>query len=387
MTAAPQSTAATAGDGRLEELVVCSLEPWDEIWRRNQFIADRLLERNALLRILFVEPPTDPIHALSHRRRPRLPRLRTVGYGGRLRALRPVKPLPRRVGPLADLALQTQVRLAARALRFSRPTLWINDVTYAPLIKHAGWPTVYDVTDDWLAAPFPPRELMRLRKLEQVALHEAQAVTVCSEVLARSKGETRPVVVIPNAVDFDHFSRPRPRPVDLPPSPVAVYVGTLHESRIDVDLVVELSRALPRLRLALVGPDAISDRSRRTLRATPNVALIGSRHYEDVPAYLQHADVIVIPHLVNAFTDSLDPIKAYECAAVSRPVVSTPIAGFRGVGGSIAVADRNQFIEAVKSVLESGRATPSSVPSHPPSWKERAEEFAGVLGRVTGGAA
>ena len=41
-----------------------------------------------------------------------------------------------------------QVRLAAANSGFRRPTLWINDVTYAPLIGATGWPAIYDVTDD-----------------------------------------------------------------------------------------------------------------------------------------------------------------------------------------------------------------------------------------------
>ena len=49
-------------------------------------------------------------------------------------------------------------------------------------------------------------------------------------------------------------------------------------------------------------------------------------------AYLQHADVLVVPHLVNAFTDSLDPIKLYEYQAVDKPVISTPVRRLQGCG-------------------------------------------------------
>ncbi len=42
--------------------------------------------------------------------------------------------------------------------------------------------------------------------------------------------------------------------------------------------------------------------------------LLGARPSADVPAYLQHADVLVVPHIVTPFTDSLDPIKLYEYA-------------------------------------------------------------------------
>ena len=63
-----------------------------------------------------------------------------------------------------------QLRFAVRRIGFERPVLWINDVTYAPLIERTGWPSLYDVTDDWLLAPLPQRERERLRRLDALAL-------------------------------------------------------------------------------------------------------------------------------------------------------------------------------------------------------------------------
>jgi glycosyltransferase involved in cell wall biosynthesis len=361
----------------LSELVVCSLEPWDEVWRRNQVFTDNLLRRNPGLRVLFVEPPADPLFDLTRWRAPATPRLRVIGYDGRLRAFRPLKVLPRRAGVLADHLLRSQVRLTARLLDFSRPTLWINDVTYSPLIRSTGWPTVYDVTDDWLAAPFPRRELERIETLDRIALDEAEAVVVCSSALEESRGRYRPVVVVPNGVDPQHFRRPRSRPVDLPAGRVAVYVGSLHESRLDVDLVVELARRMPALHVVLVGPDSLERSTRRRLSAEPNVTLLGARPYEAVPAYLQHADVIVVPHLVNGFTESLDPIKAYECLAAGRPTVATPVAGFRGLEPEVELASRELFSRAVETKLAGHSAAPAA--RTPPTWEDRAREFSRVL--------
>ncbi|HEU5373498.1 MAG TPA: glycosyltransferase [Gaiellaceae bacterium] len=360
----------------LAELVVCSLEPWDEVWRRNQFFVHNLLERNPDLRVLFVEPPADPAFDLARRRRPRPPRLRLVGYGGRLHVLRPLKPMPRALGKGADAALRGQVQLAARLLGFTQPTLWINDVTYAPMIDSMNWPSVYDVTDDWLAAPFAPRELDRLERLERLALASADIVTVCSQALAASRGSARRVTLIPNAVDAEHFRRPRPRPRDLPAGRSAVYVGTLHESRLDVELVLELARSLPSLALALVGPNSLADHTRRRLATEPNIHVLGARAYEDVPAYLQHADVIVVPHVVNEFTQSLDPIKAYECLAIATPTVATPVAGFEQLRGQLTVAPADIFVHAVEQALAGRGARPSGTP---PSWRERTLEFERAL--------
>ena len=245
--------------GELRELVVCSLEPWDDVWRRNQFFVDALLRRNPSLRILFVEPPADPLHDLSNRHRPGGRSEKAIRADGRLVTFRPLKPLPRRLGGISDAALQRQVLGAARRMGFTRPVLWINDVTYAPLIAQTGWPSVYDVTDDWLLAPFGPRELERLRTTRRDRPRRRDEVVVCSPALAETRGAGRDVALIPNGVDVEHFRRPRPRPADLPSPPAAVYVGSLHEARLDVELLEELARSLETLQVVLVGPDSLDD--------------------------------------------------------------------------------------------------------------------------------
>ena len=255
----------------LRQLVVCSLKAWDEVWNRNNFLTDALLRRNPDLRVLFVEPPVDPLFELSERRLPTPPRLRTITSDGRLRVLRPIKPLPRRIGPLSDALLRIQVRAAARQFRLSRPVLWINDVTYAPLIDETSWRSVYDVSDDWLLAPFATREIQRLRDLDELALAAADQVVVCSQALARTRGAVRSVWLVPNAVDVAHFRNPRPRPGDLPSAPVALYAGTAHDARIDVDLVAELADRLPRVSIVFVGPNAFSRSSQQLAVTTPTL--------------------------------------------------------------------------------------------------------------------
>jgi glycosyltransferase involved in cell wall biosynthesis len=213
--------------------------------------------------------------------------------------------------------------------------------------------------------------------LEDVALRDAESVVVCSSALAVSRGERRPVTVIANAVDAEHFRRSRPRPTDMPAAPVAVYVGSLHDSRLDVDLVVDLARSRRDIHVVLVGPNSLSSRSHRRLVSEPNILLAGPRRYADVPAYLQHADVIIVPHLVNDFTESLDPIKAYECLASGTPTVATPVAGFRTLAPQVTVAPRDHVVASVASVLENGRSHAASAPV--PGWEDRARAFEEIL--------
>jgi teichuronic acid biosynthesis glycosyltransferase TuaH len=364
----------------VRDIVVCSLEPWDDVWRRNQFLVDQLLRRNERLRVLFVEPPADVLFDVWMRRVPRVPRVRTITPDGRLRAFRPLKPFPRRLGRLSDDLLRRQVLLAARLWRFSRPVLWINEVTYAPLIGRTGWPSLYDVTDDWLLAPLGPRELERLRRLDDLALQESDEVVVCSRALAATRGERRPVSLIPNGVDVEHFRKRRARPSDLPAGPVAVYVGTLHESRLDIDLVLALAHDLPRVNIVLVGPNSLAPRFSKSIARSKNVHLLGPRPYAQIPAYLQHADVVIVPHVVSPFTESLDPIKAYECLALETRTVATPVAGFRELQPALEIVARESFVERVAQVL--ARRVTKARRFEPITWDERGAAFEAVLART-----
>jgi glycosyltransferase involved in cell wall biosynthesis len=362
----------------LTELVVCSLEAWDDVWRRNQFFTRGLLERNPNLRVLFVEPPTDPVHAVATRRRPQLPGLRAIRTS-RLYGLRPLKILPRRAGYFVDAFLVRQVVGASTRLGFRHPLLWLNDVTYTPLIQTMGWRALYDVTDDWLLAPFHKRELKRLRRLDHLATTAAEEVVVCSPALERDRGHSRPVTVISNGVDLELFRQRAPRPSDLPPAPTAVYLGTLHESRLDVGLVKELARSSPDLSVVLVGPVALSSKTLSAFSGIRNLSLLGTKDHQTVPGYLQHADVLIVPHVVTPFTESLDPIKAYEYSAVDTPAVATAAAGFREHPQVFQIATRDEFASRVNQVLAKGMRRHPSVP---PTWDAQSAEFERVLMRL-----
>jgi teichuronic acid biosynthesis glycosyltransferase TuaH len=367
---------ATSASGHT--LVVCSLESWDDVWRRNQFLVRELLAQDPNLRVLFVEPAYDWVHELRRNRSRRRRGLRPVRPDARILALQPGKVFPRALGPLADRSLRRQVRAAADALGFDRPTLWINDVQYADLAPATGWPTVYDITDDWLRSSQPERIRRRLARRERSLLRTADQVVVCSPDLATSRRSQRgDLHLVANAVDVEHFTQPRERPRDLPPAPTAVYVGTLHDDRVDVELVSRLATDVPDLAIVLVGPDSFSEASRARLTRYANVHLLGPRPYASVPGYLQHADVVIVPHVVSAFTESLDPIKAYECLAVGTTTVATPVAGFRDLGDPVVVATPDRFVAAVSESLASdGRhAARDGVPS----WRERSEQFAAAL--------
>ena len=362
--------------------VIClSLEPWDEVWRRNQHLASEVLRLRPTLRLLFVGNPVDITWSLRHGRIPELAPLRAVGDTGRLWAMTPRKWLPRRIWPRGDRSLFRQAVAAGRRLGFDHPVLWVNDSTYAPFVAGTGWPSVYDVTDDWLLAHGEGREMERQRRNDAQLLRQASEVVVCSPALVTTRGRDRDVHLIPNGVDLEHLRAPQARPDDVPDGPIVVYQGTLTGGRLDIDLCVTLARALSgRGTLVFVGPNSLSREDSQSL-VDAGAVILGARPYSRLPAYLQHADVLVVPHQTTPFVESLDPIKAREFVALGRPVVATPVAGFRGLDPPIRVATPETFTDAVLHVLDGAPMPPGPGPIHgaPETWTTLATAFLAVL--------
>jgi teichuronic acid biosynthesis glycosyltransferase TuaH len=361
-------------------LVVVSLEAWDGVWRRNQHLVSRLLALDTGLQVLFVEPPVDPVHHL--RRRSGVTRGRGLragslhGADGRLHLLEATKWLPRRVDPRADARLSASVVQATRRLGMTQPVLWLNDPMSADLLRRTGWPSLYDITDDWLQAERSPREHARLVEAEAYLLAHCDHVVVCSPRLLETKPAPR-VTLVQNAVDLDAYATQLPKPSDLPTGKVVLYVGTLHRDRLDVDLCAALAHALAgSATLTFVGPLALSDTDRRLL-TDAGAVLLGPRDHTSVPAYLKSADVLVVPHVVSEFTDSLDPIKVYEYLAAARPVVSTPVAGFRELHEAhVEVVPAPRLAASVMARV----ADPLDVQAVAvPSWDDRADAMLAVV--------
>jgi len=352
----------TVGPPGVPDLVVMSLEPWDDVWRRNQYLVAGIMRARPLMRVLFVEPASDPLHAITRGARPRRGRgLRpgpaVAGIGPRrLWLLEPTKVLPRRVARDGDVRRSAAVRQAARGLGLSGPVLWVNDPYGATLARVSGWPTLYDVTDDWNSAVRGSAESDRVTSSDRYLVEHADAVTVCSPALVERKADARFVTLVTNGVDLERYRRPTDRPADLPAGKTAVYVGTLHADRLDLALCEATARALDGVgTLVLVGPVSLERAAADRLRRA-GVVLLGPRPFDEVPAYLQHAEVLVVPHVVDAFTDSLDPLKLYEYRAVGRDVVATPVAGFRDTSDPrVTVSPSEEFAGHVRDALSEGR--------------------------------
>jgi glycosyltransferase involved in cell wall biosynthesis len=157
-----------------------------------------------------------------------------------------------------------------------------------------------------------------LAKWVDVVVYAAQSLEGHVKSLA-----PRAMVHLPNGVNFNHFSKERMKPSDFAaiPKPIAVYVGAM-DVWFDWDLINYSAERLPEVSFVLIGPD---EHGKKLIRPRRNLWLLGSRPYDELPGYLQHADVGLIPFDVinhEPLVRTIHPLKLYEYLASGLPVVA-----------------------------------------------------------------
>ena len=188
-----------------------SMENWDDVWRRNQFLCAGLARRFPDKKILFVGLP---INVTNDIRRGRLPSLKStdsiVPGLPNITLTRPLKLLPDTLGwgrRLNEALFRRHVRAAARRLGMQSPSLWLNPHSAVHMAGQLGESQViYDITDDWTTLTQSPA-LTALTTAQDAALcRRADAVLVCSERLFAMKQDlTSHLHLVPNGVDADHY--------------------------------------------------------------------------------------------------------------------------------------------------------------------------------------
>jgi glycosyltransferase involved in cell wall biosynthesis len=159
---------------------------------------------------------------------------------------------------------------------------------------------------------------------------------------------------VPNGVSFNHFFRPRSQPNEYQhiSRPIAVYVGAM-DVWFDWKLMNLLVERLPDVSFVLIGPD---DRAKKLLKPARNLWVLGSRPYDDLPAYLQHANVGLIPFDVanqQTLVRTIHPLKLYEYLASGLPVVAIEWQELESLNSPATLTrSSEEFIAAIRKVIE-----------------------------------
>jgi len=255
---------------------------------------------------------------------------------------------------------------------------------------------IFDTVDDWSKHNISKNRKDILEKNYQQIQKEADVVfTVSRDLKERLFNNNSNVHWIPNGVDMDEFKPSAKIPDDTQniKRPIIGYLGVIQE-RLDIDLVKYLAEKNPDKSFVFVGwvwGSWLWGNTKKVVKQKlgdlKNVYFLGRKKVSERSSYIQNFDVAIIPHKVNEFTKTMNPLKMYEYLACGKPVVSTPISGIEEFDDLIKTTSpsadgKEEFNKLINEALEEDneelqkRRIEAVIPH---SWENRVEKMFEII--------
>lgn len=222
--------------------------------------------------------------------------------------------------------LFASLKLLLRRARIINPVAKMDHPFWGVLKNKLSMPVVYDVMD--LHTGFKESgKTIQSKHLQLVK--EADLVIASSTYLYKTlTGKNENILMLKNAGDYLHFQSAAKNlrtPLDFMglSGRILGYYGAL-SSWLDTDMIGQVAQDYPSDSLVFLGR---VDNHKLTALASqyPNIHLLGEKTYQDLPKYLSHFDVCLIPFKINELIKATNPVKIYEYFASGKPVVASQI--------------------------------------------------------------
>ncbi len=184
---------------------------------------------------------------------------------------------------------------------------------------------VYDCMDELSNFKFAPPEL---KLLETELFQQADIVFTGGHHLYDAKKHLHTNIwPVPSSIEKEHFVQAR-ADIKEPADQLEIgfprigFYGVIDE-RFDLELLRASAEKRPDWNFVIIGPVIKIDEAE--LPRLANIHYLGSKKYEELPAYLSGWQMAMIPFLLNDATKYISPTKTPEYLAAGVPVVSTRI--------------------------------------------------------------
>jgi glycosyltransferase involved in cell wall biosynthesis len=246
---------------------------------------------------------------------------------------------------------------AEKRVNITSSILWLYTPMAAPFVDAMPYGTlIFDAMDQLSAFLGAPPELIAQEKelLPRVDLVFTGGVSLYEA----KKPFNANTYCFPSGVEVEHFAQAetkdafaRPEELAALSGPILGFFGVIDE-RIDLQLLSDVAQARPDWQIVMIGPVVKINPAHLPQHA--NLHYLGGRGYKDLPRYLAHFDVALLPFALNESTRYISPTKTLEYMAAHKPIVSTPIHDVISLYGSVAqIADTPQtFITHVEAALQ-----------------------------------
>jgi hypothetical protein len=208
-------------------------------------------------------------------------------------------------------------------------------------------------------------------KIPALLMHTGETGTCSIEYYKKFKHQK--MIYLPNACDFDHFSKTGEAGTMLSeklPEPIVGYMGCIHPTMIDAEIVKALAG---KFKLLFIGQNKGMELQHTNIYETGHVA------YQDLPKFLSAAQVGIIPFRTDSdYLRYSAPIKVWEYLASGRPVVASPIPELQpladmGLIHIVANDDLEGWVKAVEEALNEYPNTKGIEYAKTQTWNDRWE--------------
>jgi teichuronic acid biosynthesis glycosyltransferase TuaH len=369
-------------------------------WESQRQPAHNLAEALAVrYPVLYVDPPVSPLTPIRYGlRQDTWASLRTV-LDRRLRGtgnLRMISPLvlppiehPQMRARSLPL-LRAQISRAVRRAGMERPVL----------LAWRGLPELSGLADESLRVSVVmdhPAAGASLRGRPAAEL-EAEAAALCEgaellcttshpmQELLGQRGWDAELVPFGFPADLAHAfdSAGEPAEYGSLPRPLLGYTGSVDE-RLDFEQVLALADRFHQGSIVFVGSMSprVSAATRAALSSRANIHLLGPRSRDELPAYIRHLDVALMPYGESLFTRYQSPMKLWEYLYAGPPIVGSGSAELRRFPPPLV--NYAESPEQSPAMVEQALADPSSGREErrrfalANTWEDRASELDGLV--------
>jgi O-antigen biosynthesis protein len=336
-------------------IIVFSSIPWGFLWQRPQHVTSNLARKGH--NVIYFENPVYLNSAASIQER-----LKKKSFLD-IKKINPnltvitlyAPPFQGKLASVNSQYTKLYFEYALKKLGFKADVALIYSLDFVPLLKTLNSMKVkvaFDFVDDLLS--FPAYAFTKFEQMQTELLRTSSVVFATSEILCKtSSAYNKRSVYLPNAMDFNHFNPAKTKQANPELSglshPLIGYIGAF-SNWVDDEIVCKLAQKHPEYSIVLIGP--IYSGKEKFMKY-PNITMLGTKPYTELPSYLSNMDVCLIPFKINSITLAANPIKMYEYLAAGKPVVSTNLPEVQNNASGVVYIGENQddFIGKVEQAV------------------------------------
>ncbi|MEY6549888.1 methyltransferase domain-containing protein [Bacillus cereus] len=216
---------------------------------------------------------------------------------------------------------------------------------------------------------------------EKDFLKLVDGVIVTSKTLFVHKSrQNNKCILIPNAVNFDDFSQDFPCPADLYnlSGPIVGYVGAI-ANWFDQELVCKLAQNNPEWNIILVGTVYVNIDKMNNYN---NIHILGRKEYSQIPAFMKHFDVGIIPFKTNDLIINTNPIKFFEYLAAGIDTIATPMPELIDEPYCHLAHSAEEFENIIQHLLKEKRQKDCNHYLQHHTWEKRIEDIISFINNI-----